>query len=421
MKQHFNWLTSSHYKIERFGIMFASVALCMIILMGSIVRHKMIVDANTLGDLVQYTTSTTTSLSGNKVDIQGVYLNSDQTEVFVLAKFNDPSIMITDASKYSLYIAGADIYGNYEELKSSPVGSIYVLGSSGYFGFYLTDVNGFPTQVMSVIVRCDETLYTMDEIPVYEDTSFNDYDQFEVFFNPGAADFEPSVFLDEDRMSVFDIYEGTVIFGEEDLIKEKLEAQLVKLRDSLSKIHTYEQNLNEAVLSEEGVHLTVPLAPAYIRGDEIVEDEDGNLSLKTSSVLNGSPGLTEDIWRNSSLQDDGYVNQVISVNETRLSWYSSLYDAGEELPDKLDTKGIRWVWSDGEYYPGKYGSIDTPTLDNIEKNKSLLETEWSNYYNLKREYMVDLQLELVKLEIDAYDITSTNSTNSSDDAVSIWY
>ena len=111
MKKFFKTLTSSHYKMERFGVMFIALVLCTSVLMGSILRHKSVVDAQTLSDTVSYTSNVSFSLSGNTADVVGVYLDSQQTEAFVLLKFEDVTNLVTDASEYHMYVTGSDING----------------------------------------------------------------------------------------------------------------------------------------------------------------------------------------------------------------------------------------------------------------------------------------------------------------------
>ena len=57
LKHHFRWLVSSHYKMERFGVMVLTLTLSMSILMGTIVKHKADMDKETLGTNVVYTNS----------------------------------------------------------------------------------------------------------------------------------------------------------------------------------------------------------------------------------------------------------------------------------------------------------------------------------------------------------------------------
>ena len=97
-KKRLGWLTGSHYKMERFGVMFTVLFICMAVLMGFIFQHKRALDAVTLSDQVMYTTDVSMSLSGNAATVTGVYLNSDQTECFVMLRWDNPSLLVSDAS-----------------------------------------------------------------------------------------------------------------------------------------------------------------------------------------------------------------------------------------------------------------------------------------------------------------------------------
>ena len=78
---------SSHYAMERFGILFFSLTFCMAILLGTmeIKRHKD--NRKTLSEQVVYTTSVTTSLTSQTGSVQKILHNEDRTKCFILLKF----------------------------------------------------------------------------------------------------------------------------------------------------------------------------------------------------------------------------------------------------------------------------------------------------------------------------------------------
>ena len=413
LNKRFNWLSSPHYKIERFGIMFTGLMLCMCVLMGSVMHHKSVVDANRLGDQVQYTTETTMSLSGNKATVEGIYLDSDQTEAFVLLKWEDPSILVSNANEYRMFVTGVDTRGIYTDLYSHPMGSIYMFGSTGYMGLYLTDAARFPTQVISVIVRCASTMYTQPNVPTYSDSSFNDYDQFEIRFNPGAAGFEPAAFLDEDRMSLYDIYEGTVIAGKEDVIKETLESDLAQMDTTLTQINQFVERI-ESTTTENGF-VIVPDAPMPIRGDKIETDENGNKRLVTVTDLAG--GFDFD-WRNLSLRT-GYLDSVVPEGMTATKWLQLQVDAAEQTATVgINVDKLSWYWSDGTKYTGA-NKLEQDRLDRIASDIASLKQAWMEYYRLKFDYQITQQYALLQLELNARDVIQSYTINS-DDVVTIW-
>lgn len=419
LKNRLSWLTGSHYKMERFGVLFLVLVLCMSALMFSIVEHKKMLDADTLSDQVMYTTEVSMSLSGNKATVDGIYLNSDQTECFVMLHWEDPYTMVSDASQYHIFINGADINGYYQELQSNPVGQIYIFGQTGYMGIYLTDAAGFPTQVMRIIGRCNTTLNTMEEIPTYEDASFNEYDQFQMYFNPGASGYEPAEFLDEGRLGLFDIYQSTVLQGQEDIIKEQMENDLVQMQSLLNQI---DENITSIETSDvDGAHVIVPEAPVEIRGDRIVTDSEGNLELDAVTLLNG--GFDFD-WRNLSLQSsldgEGYLSAAMGDTDMTASrWLSQQKSIGDlTMRAELSVDTMTWYWSDGDVWTGE----NPANLDRITRIGDMIknvQNAWTQYYALKKDYQITQPYALLQMEVNAADVVQSYSVNA-DDVVSCW-
>ena len=420
-KKRLGWLTGSHYKMERFGVMFTVLFICMAVLMGFIFQHKRALDAVTLSDQVMYTTDVSMSLSGNEATVTGVYLNSDQTECFVMLRWDNPSLLVSDASQYHIFINGADIYGNYETLQSNPLGQVYIFGQTGYMGIYLTDAAGFPAQVIRIIGRCESTLSLMSEIPTYSDSSFNDYDQFQLYFNPGAAGYEPAAFLDEGRLGLFDIYQSVVLEGQEDAVKTQLESDLTQMQSLLAQIEENTRNLKNTDV--EGAHIIVPEAPVDIRGDRIVSNANGELELDTVTVLDG--GFDFD-WRNLSLQGsldgEGYLDAAMAGADedmTSSRWLAiqkARGDATINAKKSMDT--ATWYWSNGEEWTG-----ENPTdLDRISRIGTMIQNirnAWSQYYQLKIDYQITQPYALLQMEVNAEDVVQSYSVNA-DDVVTCW-
>lgn len=418
MKNRLKWLTSPHYKMERFGLMFTGLLLCMCILLGFVVQHKKVVDANTLSDQVQYTQQATMSLSGNTAQVVGVYLDSAQTECFVLLKWDDPSILVSDAAEYRMFVTGSDIYGVYTDLYSKPMGQIYMFGSTGYMGLYLTDSAGFPTQVISIIGRCESTLHIQDNVPTYSDSTFNEYDQFEIYLNPGAAGFEPAAFLDEDRMTLYDIYEGTVIEGQEIGIKETLETDLQKMETLLTQIKQYETRIEGTTFNDDGGRfVVVPDAPLAIRGDQVITDENGVRTFVSVTDLAG--GYDVD-WRNHTMRDGGYLDSIVPEGTTASKYIAtqmSLADIVER--EGLAVDDVLWYWSDGTRYTGE-NITQSSRLDSLAKDIASLKDAWTEYYKLKIDYQITQQEALLLLELNARDVIQTYTINNAENVVTLW-
>ena len=83
--------------MERFGVMFTVLFICMAVLMGFIFQHIRALDAVTLSDHVMYTTDVSMPLPGNAATATGVYLNSDLTVCFVMLRWVHPSLLVSVA------------------------------------------------------------------------------------------------------------------------------------------------------------------------------------------------------------------------------------------------------------------------------------------------------------------------------------
>ena len=416
MKKFFKTLTSSHYKMERFGVMFIALVLCTSVLMGSILRHKSVVDAQTLSDTVSYTSNVSFSLSGNTADVVGVYLDSQQTEAFVLLKFEDVTNLVTDASEYHMYVTGSDINGKLCDLSSQPMGSIYMFGSSGYMGLYLTDAAGFPEQVINIIVRCNSVIQTQENVSAYDDPSFNAHDQCSLFINPGASGFTPAAFLDEDRMGLYDIYEGTVVAQQEQDVRDLLDSDLEKMEMYLAQIDQYTSRIESVLI--DGASVIVPDAPNIIYVDKVLLDKDGNRYLSTSTHFMGAYVYD---WRGGSIRE-GYLDDLVPEGSTVSKWMATQSSLAQ-VNDTKDTfsrsiDSLTWYWTDGSVYTGE-NALGTSRLSQVANDIVSLKAAWANYYDAKYAYEVIHAQQLLLLELDAEDVVLTYTVNS-EDAVTLW-
>ena len=103
-----SWLFSSHYKMERFGVLFVGLCVCLSLCVGSIYLHKVELENQQLSTSVMYTTSFTMSQTMNAGTVENVFIDSAQTKAFILLKWSDPNTIVTDASKYHVYLTGSD-------------------------------------------------------------------------------------------------------------------------------------------------------------------------------------------------------------------------------------------------------------------------------------------------------------------------
>lgn len=407
ISDRFQWLFGSHYKMERFGVMFSVLCLCMALLMGSIVSRKIKMDRVTLGNEVIYTTTGTMSLSGNTCNLVNIWRDDLGTKCFVLLQFTDPSRIVTDAKQYQVFLTGSNLNSGKEVLQSNPQGIIYMFGNTGYMGIYLVDAAGFPAQIVNMIIRCNSLAVTpMENLPEYPDASSYQYDQMRVYFNPGGSAYNPGAFLNEARMDIYDIYEGTIAAGSEAAIRESLDADLRDMQAALVSASEYERRLSQ----EHGI--SIPEKPVQIRGDEIIVSGDGALSLKTSYVLSG--GYDFD-WRGGSIQS-GYLSSVIPDGYDMASYLSN--QRTRAATNTFSTAGLRWYHSDGTLFDSS-NPLGLSSIASINNDIDGLTKAWSDFYAAKLRYQTVDMAALLSTELGVRDAIG-NYTQNTENVVSIW-
>lgn len=405
LKHHFRWLVSSHYKMERFGVMVLTLTLSMSILMGTIVKHKADMDKETLGTNVVYTNSFDMSLSQNRVEVVNIFSNSAQTKCFILLRFPDMSNVVTDASQYKLFLTGSDMNARQNPPLCNPTATIYMFGVTGYMGIYLVDMAGFQSQILDLVLRCNILTGAMPtELPTYEDASFAKFDQGRMYFNPGASGFTTVDFLDNASMSVGDIYDSVVVKQQELAIRDKLDTDLDNMRSLLAQIDEFARRV-----SDSGI--IVPVEPLQIRGDRVEESDDGRLELRTDYVLSG--GYSFD-WYNGSVRA-GYLDSIIGHGAT-----PSRYIASQRKlvgGDKMDLNSLRWLRADGTDFYSETDTIKSQSYVQIDTNITNLKSAWQQYYDMKRMYQITDLESLLLLELDSKDMSTNYTVNSRDNII----
>lgn len=407
LKYRFRWLVSSHYKIERFGVLMLAFSLSMAILMGSIVKHKMDMDKETLGSNVVYTTEFGMSLSNSRARVVNIFSNSAQTKCFILLYFPDMTKVVTDAGQYQIFLTGSDMRGQQQTPLCNPTATIYMFGVTGYMGIYLVDTAGFQSQILDLVLRCNILTGSMPtQVPTYEDASFNKFDQGRMYFNPGASGYIVADFLDNPKMSVSDIYNYVVVQSQEEAIRQRLSAGLENMRSALSRIEEYKRRVTDS-----GV--IVPVEPIQIRDDRVEQLEDGRLELRTNYVMQGGYSFN---WFNGTIRS-GYLAGVVPGGTTPARYIAS--QRRSQSGERMDLNDLRWLRSDGTDFYAEEDVVKSAAYKQADANISNLKSAWSNYYALKKQYQVDDMEALLLLEMDAGDI-STNYTVNATDNVTVY-
>ena len=438
-----------HYAIERFGIMFLSLAISMILLVSSIVVTKIKYDNRALSGMAQYTSSFTMSLSGATGSVRGVYTNANHTKSFLLLRFNDMSNIPVTADKYQLFLSGCDRDRNYKEIKCNPNAMIYMFGSTGYMGIYLYSSEPFSSQILNLYLRSTVNFTGSKSDVAYSDATFNQYDQARIYFNPGGTYATQAAFLDEDDWDIFDIYEELVSRPAEQSIRNLLYDDLKQMRNQQLLIDEYSQRIVDDGLVE-------PTTPSAIAGDRIyakviepgITDDELKWSIKQNSWYTmDSDGSnvqffdenevrmyldTKKIekngyhfnWQDSRIRD-GYLKDL--TQSDNLSDWKKYIDShtNAESESIFNLDEMEWKYQDGTIFipdDSIDGSGSTSKQQTITNDINKLGESLQAFYDAKVKYQtVDLK-SLLELEYNARDIETNYSINANESGklLTIW-
>ncbi len=428
----------SHYRIERFGILFLVLTILLLTLtVSGFCLHKAS-ENETFESVICYTTSFKSSLTETAGEIAGVFENAEKTKIFLLMKFKDDSMeyVSTDTNKYRLLVTGVDkTLEEYEPVKSNPKAAIYMLGTSGYFGILLHDAAGFPLQCLQIIVRMDRNLVgnTKVEPSSTLDKTFAENDQFAVIINPGVTRQEviSAPFLEEDRApTALEIYSLAQLEQDEIDARTALTEDLAQMQVMFDRITEYTKRL-------EDLDIAVQDVPEQIRGDHLDVYFDGQLLTRSDKenylYPEGHPNAGEIIPPNSSELDYRLITDYVVPGGFDFDWYNGNIHDGyldalrgdksvgvylrdmDQMPysTSLSFAEMKWYYHNGTEFVYE-NDLDDSTLNSINKEIENLTQAWNDYYMLKVRYeRTDLRALLV-LERNLTNIVTSFSVNADD-------
>lgn len=406
----------AHYRMELFSIaFFVLCALMLVVTIGCVVGHvtKQSVD---LTSRALYTTEIQTSRTGVTGKVEQIYTDDSHSAAFVLMKFDDISKISTDANNYQMFLTGADVEKNTQDIKGSPAGSFYVFGNTGYVGAYFKNVGGFEPQIWYLVVRCNAEIVQPRDVETLENMAFDDrsfakFDQFAVYFNPGASEAEPLACLNNSAApDAYELFGQAVLTAEEADVHTNLETYLTSLKTAQARIEEYEGRL-----VKDGVQ--VPARPESIAGDKLTESEDGTLTFTPATVV---PGGYEFDWRSKSVMD-GYLDDVMkaagasSQNKEQFLAEKSREASSSKNDNGLDASRITWYLQDGtpladlDNGTAEYGRYAT-----INEDCQGLVSAWREFYTAKQKYQVDGLGALLNLEVSSDAMMRMGSVNTAE-------
>ena len=410
------WLRfgGAHYTIQRFGLLigFVSMVLLACISLGAYSQYKY--DANRLTTVASYSSTFKMSRTESEGQVVNVFTNADRTKAFVLLKFKDITKVSANANDYQMFLGVMKVSGNKSNWSYKPAGSIYVFGSTGYMGIYLTNEAGFESQVLELTLRGNSELVPVTA-KVHEETgreSFAKYDQIRLNINPGATGVEVLETLDGDETHVAKLFEEMVLKREETKIREDLHKSLVEMKAKLSAIDEYTRRAKE--LNIDGRSLVVPSPTDDIKGDKVT-DIEGKLYLETKYTYPQGYNFT---WQDASLGSYGSL-----VRKEGKSLFETIRAKRNEkdVTTSTNLNDVKWKLNDGTDFNAL--TNDGRGLSIIQEASSVVanvQKAWSEYQNLKEKYQKTELPKLLDLELQLENVSQNYTVNASESVLRVY-
>jgi hypothetical protein len=414
----------SHHAIERFGIVFGTMSIIgafVLVTTGAAAFQSGRADLRTTA---LYTESFTTSKTNLTGDVVGVYRNELGDRSLVVMKFADDAQISYSAGDYQAFLLGSDPNLDTTKVETpGVVGSFHVFGATGYMGVLLDADQPFERQVLNLTMRANEELTFSEQWDDGEnadeiagDTSFAEFDQWRVFFNPSATQARHIEALDSAAFDPAAAFYDVVVRDQEREARGALDSKLAEMRTDLARITSYSADLTTTKV--DGLFLRPPTVPASIASDEVSgktateagtgaaadpEDAEATLELKTTGVVAGGINLD---WRKGNVYD-GYLRNLVPSGQS-VSQY--LLAKSQEAADTTSSEisSMEWTLSDSTSLTEDYSSSDITMrpLMNVMNN---LSQAYQDYFTHKQEYQADLTLALLELDVSLRDVQANSS------------
>lgn len=419
----------SHHAIERFGVFFGLFVVTGAIVLAGSGAAAFTAGRDALAERALYTTQFETSKTQQRGEVDGVYVNHNRDKALVMMSFDPNAAISYQAQDYQAFLMGSSENLDTEEVSTQGIsGQFHVFGSTGYVGVLLDADEPFDRQVLNLTVRSNAELSYDDgadqtaseDEETAGDPTFQQYDQWRIFFNPGASGVTEIAALDDLSFDPARAYYDTVLKASEDEARAALDEQLRLMRSDLSRIESYSDDLQTT--KADGLYLRPPEVPSSIAGDEVTgtsasESEDGEstLALETDSVV---PGGFDFNWRAGNVYD-GYLDVLVPSGQTTSQFLAA---KSEETEDEENTSvsDIEWTLSDGSSLTDDYQESDV-TMRPLFTVMNNLSQAYADYEKHKSEYQSTLMLDLLRLDVDLRDVQSNSSTRDDDDVLTTLY
>ncbi|MEW2413061.1 hypothetical protein AB0953_04965 [Streptomyces sp. NPDC046866] len=411
----------SHHAIERFGVFFGIFAVTGAIAIGASGVSAYQAGRDSLSQTALYTSDFKTSKTNLDGTVDGVYTNERGNKALVMMHFSPTAQISYNAADYRAFLLGSDTSLNSEPVSTRGIkGSLYTFGSTGYIGILLNADRPFDRQVLNLTVRANAELTAPGAQPKQSsgklagDETFTKYDQWRVFFNPGASGVQKIAALNAQTFDPAQAYYWVALKKKETEARKALDQKLVEMRANLTQIRSYTSDLQTTKI--DGLFLRPPTVPASIATDKITgvsaaEAKDGvsTLALQTKHVAPGGFDLN---WRTGNVYD-GYLDALVPAGQSYAQLFAKKRDEGSD-PTIQQISDMQWILSDGTSLTKDYQSSDVTMrpLMNIMNN---LSHAYQTYSANKSKYQSDLSLNLLRLDVSLRDVQSNSTVRDDKD------
>ncbi|WP_311245245.1 MULTISPECIES: hypothetical protein [unclassified Microbacterium] len=411
----------SHHGIERFGVFVAAIAVSFVLLFGSAAVSSVTNQQADLDSTTLYTPTFTTSRTQVSGEVNGVYVNTDRTRALLLMQFKSTSVMSANAEKYKAYLTGATSDLKDQPLKSAVTGEIVVFGSTGYMGMVIDSDRPFEQQILNLTMRSNSELVykPADARKLREDLAgqktFAEFDQWRLYFNPGASGATETAALDGDTFDAGAVYADLVVAPQEEEVRADLDEQLEQMKVDQARIAEYTAEGRR--VSVDGVQMQLPELPAPIAGDQVTGDvakDDTPSTLELDAEWVSSRGFNFD-WRDGSVEE-GYIRHIVPEGDSYVTYLADKAAAGKSAEESnVRSSQLEWPLTNGRLLTD-YGTSDKAMQPLFEIRNDLSQA-MDDYFKHKSTYQNETLAKLVELEVDLETVRASSSSRTDAEAL----
>lgn len=401
----------THYRMERFTIMFGLVMTMLVLFGFSGWNSSRIAQNELVGTQAKYTQNFEFSLSKVPGSVEGVYRDPDGKRAYVLLHMPDVSNLSLDAKNYEMFLTGFN-----KQLDQEPAASLFMFGSSGYVGLEFYDERGLANEIFQITLRNNSEITNAVELTEQElanlyDPSFGENDQAEIFVNVGADEVTTMDVLSQ-KLEPVQLYYALIGRTSEELIFDSIASKTETLGQLMAQ---HNEHTNRLV----SLGYKAPPKPEYMDGDYI--DEDGHFRPRT--YVKGSHDI-EYIGRNST---DGFVSQVVD-DVSNFRKYMADKRAAEQLAGSTrdsaeEPPRLESMIRDDGYEIFFMDITQNEATDNELRAKDATEAlmvTWTQYIQVKKDLQITSMRELLLLDANIRTQGNAFSVHSGDDFLIIW-